>query len=240
LCETMHLKPAQAKRYFHTVVTNTPHDAGSARLCPNRSQTPIQGTPSTSGTHADLSATHPRCGSCATGWCRESDVDPTRLAAMTKLMPTDPAPSFDLPDADGRRWSLADLGPGPVVVYFYPAALTPGCTIEAVDFTALHDQFAAAGIAVAGISPDPPEKLKQFIDTEKLNVVLLSDSSRAVIDAYGAWGTKVLYGKEMQGVIRSTFVVDVTGDGSGTIRLAQYNVKATGHVARLAKELGIG
>ena len=159
---------------------------------------------------------------------------------MTKLMPTDPAPSFDLPDADGRRWSLADLGPGPVVVYFYPAALTPGCTIEAVDFTALHDQFAAAGIAVAGISPDPPEKLKQFIDTEKLNVVLLSDSSRAVIDAYGAWGTKVLYGKEMQGVIRSTFVVDVTGDGSGTIRLAQYNVKATGHVARLAKELGIG
>ena len=158
---------------------------------------------------------------------------------MTTLASGDRAPGFDLADSTGRRWTLADLGPGAVILYFYPAALTPGCTTEAVDFTANREVFGAAGYKIVGVSPDTPEKLARFIEAKDLSVMLLSDRERAVIDAYGAWGTKVLYGKAMEGVIRSTFVVDVDGSGEGTVRLAQYNVKATGHVARLAKELGI-
>ncbi|MCL2783825.1 MAG: peroxiredoxin, partial [Propionibacteriaceae bacterium] len=136
-------------------------------------------------------------------------------------------------------WRLADFAGSKVIVYFYPAALTPGCTLEAVDFTTRRGAFASAGYAVVGISPDAPEKLARFIASKSLTVALLSDPDRTVIDAYGAWGTKVLYGKPMQGVIRSTFIVDVDDAGKGTIVKAMYNVKATGHVDRLARDLGI-
>jgi len=159
---------------------------------------------------------------------------------MTTLKPSDPAPAFELPDATGHAWSLAGFGPGPVIVYFYPAALTPGCTLEAIDFSTRRQDFAEAGYWIVGISPDTPEKLTQFIEQKDLSVMLLADPTRATIEAYGAWGSKTLYGKEIQGVIRSTFVVDVDAAGQGAIRMAQYNVKATGHVDRLAKELGIG
>jgi len=158
---------------------------------------------------------------------------------MTTLKLGDPAPAFDLLDADDRRVSLASFAPGPVIVYFYPAALTPGCTIEAIDFSTRLDEFSAAGYRIVGISPDPTAKLARFVSAHDLTVTLLSDPDRSVIDAYGAWGSKVLYGKTMQGVIRSTFVVDVDDAGAGTVRLAQYNVKASGHVGRLAAELGI-
>ena len=149
------------------------------------------------------------------------------------------APAFDLPDADGNRWRLTCFAPGAVIVYFYPAALTPGCTIEAIDFSARLDDFAAAGYHVVGISPDAPAKLARFTSAHNLSVPLLSDPDRSVIEAYGAWGTKMMYGKAMQGVIRSTFVVDVDDAGVGTVRLAHYNVKASGHVGRLAAELGV-
>ena len=158
---------------------------------------------------------------------------------MAHLAPNDPAPTFDLPDAGGRHRRLADFAPGQVIVYFYPAALTPGCTLEAVDFSAQRDKFAAAGYRIVGISPDPPEKLARFIASNDLTVTLLSDANRAVINAYGAWGSRVLYGKQVEGVIRSTFVIDVDKSGQGTVRLAFYNVKATGHVDRLANELGL-
>jgi len=158
---------------------------------------------------------------------------------MTTLTSGDQAPDFDLADSTGRRWALADLGPGAIILYFYPAALTPGCTTEAIDFTSNREAFGAAGYKIVGVSPDTPEKLARFIETKDLSVTLLSDPERAAINAYGAWGTKVLYGKAIEGVIRSTFVVDVDGSGKGTVRLAQYNVKATGHVGRLAKELGV-
>jgi len=159
---------------------------------------------------------------------------------MTTLEPGQPAPAFDLLDADDHPCSLASFAPGAVIVYFYPAALTPGCTIEAIDFSARLDDFAAAGYRVVGISPDKPEKLARFVTKHELSVTLLSDPDRGVIEAFGAWGSKTLYGKAMQGVIRSTFVVDVDDAGAGTVRLAQYNVKASGHVGRLAAELGIG
>jgi peroxiredoxin Q/BCP len=126
-----------------------------------------------------------------------------------------------------------------VIVYFYPAALTPGCTTQAVDFTAAREEFDAAGLTVLGISPDAPGKLARFRDTHDLSVRLLSDADRSVMDAYGAFGLKKLYGKEIQGVIRSTFVVDVDVAGAGTIEVAQYGVKATGHVAKLRRDLGI-
>jgi len=158
---------------------------------------------------------------------------------MSTLTTGNPAPDFDLPDATGRHWSLADFRGGKVVVYFYPAALTPGCTIEAVDFTSRRDDFAAAGYQIVGISPDAPEKLARFIANKDLTVTLLSDPERVTLNAYGAWGTKMLYGKEMQGVIRSTFVLDVPNEGKPTVLSASYAVKATGHVERLAKQLGI-
>jgi len=158
---------------------------------------------------------------------------------MTTLATGDLAPAFDLLDADGKHWSLKSFAGSKVIVYFYPAALTPGCTIEAVDFTAQRDAFIAAGYHIIGISPDAPEKLARFIAKESLSVTLLSDSGKTVITAYGAWGTKMLYGKEVTGIIRSTFVVDVDEAGTGTIVSASYGVKATGHVGRLAKELGV-
>ncbi len=158
---------------------------------------------------------------------------------MAKLEVGATAPEFTLPDADGKQVSLSDYAGQRVVVYFYPAALTPGCTTQAVDFTAAADEFGTAGLTVLGISPDAPEKLARFREKYGLSVRLLSDANKAVMNAYGAYGLKKLYGKEVEGVIRSTFVVNVDAAGAGTIELAQYAVKATGHVAKLRRDLGI-
>lgn len=158
---------------------------------------------------------------------------------MSKLQVGDAAPAFTLPDADGAEVGLADFPGRRVVVYFYPAALTPGCTTQAVDFTAAREEFDAAGLTVLGISPDAPEKLARFRDKHDLAVRLLSDADKSVMKAYGAFGLKKLYGKEVEGVIRSTFVIDVDAAGAGTIAVAQYAVKATGHVQRLRRDLGV-
>ena len=156
--------------------------------------------------------------------------------APVRLGPGDPAPDFTLPDADGTPVSLASYRGRRVIVYCYPAALTPGCTTQAVDFTAAAGDLAEAGVDIVGISPDPPAKLQRFRDKEDLGITLVSDEDKAVLTSYGAYGPKKLYGKEVVGVIRSTFVVDA----EGRIEKAQYNVKATGHVAKLRKDLGIG
>ncbi len=156
-----------------------------------------------------------------------------------RLAPGTTAPEFTLPDSKGRPVSLSDYAGRTVIVYFYPAALTPGCTIEAVDFSASLPDLQAAGYDVVGISPDEPEKLAKFHDQEQLGLTLLSDPQRQVLDAYGAYGEKMLYGKRIEGVIRSTFVIKVDADGVGTIEIARYNVRAKGHVASLRKELGI-
>ncbi|MFT3862323.1 peroxiredoxin [Micropruina sp.] len=158
---------------------------------------------------------------------------------MTKLAVGDVAPAFTLPDPDGRPVSLADYAGHRVIVYFFPAAMTPGCTIQAVDFSAALTQIAAAGFDVIGISPDTVEKLARFRSQEELGFPLLADPDKTVLGAYGAFGRKVLYGKEIEGVIRSTFVVSVDESGVGRIDVAQYNVKATGHVAKLRRELKI-
>ena len=157
----------------------------------------------------------------------------------TRLAAGDPAPAFSLPDADGNEVSLADFAGQRVIVYFYPAAMTPGCTTQAVDFTAAMDEFDAAGIAVLGISPDPQPKLVQFRAQQSVSFPLLSDEDRTVLGAYGAYGEKLLYGKLVEGVIRSTFIVDVDDTGAGTVAIAQYNVKATGHVDQLRRELAV-
>jgi len=154
----------------------------------------------------------------------------------TKLAVGDVAPAFSLPDADGGVVSLADYAGRRVVVYFYPAAMTPGCTTQACDFRDSLASLAAAGVAVVGISPDKPEKLAKFRDAEGLTFPLVSDPSREVLTAYGAYGEKQLYGKTVTGVIRSTFVVGP----DGRLEQAQYNVKAKGHVAKLRRDLGIG
>jgi thioredoxin-dependent peroxiredoxin len=156
--------------------------------------------------------------------------------APVRLSPGDPAPDFTLPDADGNPVSLSSYRGRRVVVYCYPAALTPGCTTQAVDFTEAAGDLAQAGLDIVGISPDPPAKLLRFREKENLGITLVSDEDKSVLTAYGAYGPKKLYGKEVVGVIRSTFVVDA----DGRIEKASYNVKATGHVAKLRKELGIG
>jgi peroxiredoxin Q/BCP len=153
----------------------------------------------------------------------------------TRLAPGDEAPDFTLPDADGTMVSLSGLRGQRVIVYFYPAAMTPGCTKEACDFTAAQPDLTAAGTAVLGISPDPPAKLAKFRDKEHLTFPLLSDPDKSVLTAYGAYGEKMNYGKTIMGVIRSTFVIDP----DGKIEKALYAVKATGHVDRLRKDLGI-
>jgi peroxiredoxin Q/BCP len=155
--------------------------------------------------------------------------------AEVRLAPGDAAPDFTLPDADGNEVTLSSLRGQRVVVYFYPAAMTPGCTTQACDFRDSLASLAAAGVAVLGISPDGPAKLAKFRDRDGLNFPLLSDQKRGVLEAYGAYGEKMLYGKKSVGVIRSTFVVGP----DGKIEQAQYAVKATGHVARLRKELGV-
>jgi peroxiredoxin Q/BCP len=152
-----------------------------------------------------------------------------------RLEPGNEAPDFTLSDADGKQVSLSSLRGQQVIVYFYPAAMTPGCTKEACDFRDSIQSLAAAGVTVLGISPDAPAKLAKFRDRDKLNFPLLSDPGHEVEKAYGAYGEKVLYGKKSVGVIRSTFVVDP----DGKIARAYYNVKATGHVARLRQDLGI-
>lgn len=149
------------------------------------------------------------------------------------------APAFTLPDASGELVSLSDYPGQAVVVYFYPAAMTPGCTTQAVDFTANLGSFAEAGYTVLGISPDTTDRLAKFVEKSNLGFTLLADPDKSVLNEYAAFGTKKLYGKEIEGVIRSTFVIDVDADGIGTVRIAQYNVKATGHVAKLRRELGI-
>ncbi|MGI3780377.1 MAG: thioredoxin-dependent thiol peroxidase [Janthinobacterium lividum] len=158
---------------------------------------------------------------------------------MTRLDAGDPAPAFTLPDADGRQVSLTDFSGQRVIVYFYPAALTPGCTTQAVDFTAAINELGNAGLHVLGISPDEQGKLTQFRERQQVAFPLLSDPDRTVLSAYGAYGEKLLYGKLVEGVIRSTFVVDVDGKGNGTVAVAQYNVRAAGHVDKLKRELGV-
>ena len=147
----------------------------------------------------------------------------------------DIAPSFSLPDADGNLVSLSDFAGKPVIVYFYPAAKTPGCTTEACDFSSAKGSLDSGEYAVLGISPDKPAKLAQFRDKEDLTITLLSDPDRTAMTAYGAYGEKTMYGKTVQGVIRSTFVVGA----DGKLEQAWRNVKATGHVARVLKDLGL-
>jgi thioredoxin-dependent peroxiredoxin len=152
-----------------------------------------------------------------------------------RLSPGDPAPDFTLPDADGNPVSLSDHRGRHTIVYFYPAASTPGCTTQACDFRDSLASLQGAGYAVLGISPDPPSKLARFRDEQGLTFPLLSDPDRAVLTAWGAYGEKSMYGKTVQGVIRSTVVVDP----EGRVEKAMYNVKATGHVAKLRRDLGL-
>lgn len=152
-----------------------------------------------------------------------------------RLSPGDPAPDFTLLDDAGNEVSLSSLRGRKVVVYFYPAAMTPGCTKQACDFTESLESLRGAGYEVLGISPDKPEKLARFRDKEALGIRLLSDPDKAVMSAWGAFGEKKMYGKVVQGVIRSTFVVDE----QGAVEVAQYNVKATGHVAKLRRDLSL-
>ncbi|GAA1414070.1 thioredoxin-dependent thiol peroxidase [Streptomyces thermospinosisporus] len=152
-----------------------------------------------------------------------------------RLQPGDVAPDFTLPDADGNQVSLSDHKGRKVIVYFYPAALTPGCTKQACDFTDNLELLAGAGYDVIGISPDKPEKLAKFREAESLKVTLLSDPDKQVLEAYGAWGEKKNYGRTYLGVIRSTVIVDE----EGKVERALYNVRATGHVAKIIKDLGI-
>ena len=152
------------------------------------------------------------------------------------LSPGDKAPAFDLLDDHGDRVRLSDLKGQRVLLYAYPAAMTPGCTTQACDFRDNLAAFADSGFTVLGISPDKPEKLAKFRERDDLTFRLLSDPDKEVLAAYGAFGEKKLYGKVVTGVIRSTFVISP----KGTIEHAFYNVKATGHVAKLMRDLGIG
>ncbi|TDC09830.1 thioredoxin-dependent thiol peroxidase [Nonomuraea longispora] len=153
----------------------------------------------------------------------------------TKLAPGDAAPEFTLPAADGTPVSLGDQRGKRVILYFYPAAMTPGCTKQACDFRDNLSQLTAEGFAVLGVSKDKPEKLAKFVERDALTFPLLSDPDLVVHKAYAAYGPKKSYGREIVGVIRSTFVID----GDGKVEQALYNVKATGHVASLKKKLGL-
>ena len=146
-----------------------------------------------------------------------------------------PAPSFTLPDESGAPVSLSDFAGRRVIVYFYPAASTPGCTTQACDFRDNINSLAGSGYQVLGVSKDAPEALRRFKDEQGLNFPLLSDPELTVHEAYGAWGEKNNYGRVVTGTIRSTFVLDE----SGAVELPLYNVKATGHVASLRKKLGL-
>ena len=152
-----------------------------------------------------------------------------------RLSPGDLAPDFTLMSDTGEKVTLSDLRGRKVIVYFYPAAMTPGCTKQACDFTDSLESLRGAGYEVLGISPDKPEKLAKFRDRDALTITLLSDPDRQVMQSYAAFGEKKLYGKVVEGVIRSTIVLDE----KGRVEVAQYNVKATGHVAKLRKDLGL-
>jgi peroxiredoxin Q/BCP len=152
---------------------------------------------------------------------------------VPRLEPGDIAPDFTLPDADGKPVSLSDYRGRRVIVYFYPAAMTPGCTTQACDFRDNLAVLDSRDYVVLGISPDKPAKLAKFREQQSLTFPLLSDPERRVLDAYGAYGEKKMYGKTMMGVIRSTIIVDP----EGKVETAMYNVRATGHVAKLIREL---
>jgi peroxiredoxin Q/BCP len=152
-----------------------------------------------------------------------------------RLSPGDTAPDFTLPDDKGGEVSLSSLRGRKVIVYFYPAAMTPGCTTQACDFSDNINTLHQEGYEVLGISPDSPSKLAKFRAKDGLTITLLSDADRSVMNAYSAFGEKKLYGKTVEGVIRSTVVV---GE-DGTVSHAFYNVKATGHVAKLRRDLGL-
>jgi peroxiredoxin Q/BCP len=151
------------------------------------------------------------------------------------LKPGDPAPEFTLTTDKDEQLSLADLRGKRVILYVYPAAMTPGCTTQACDFRDSLSSLHAQGFEVVGISPDKPAKLAKFRERDMLTFPLVSDPDKAVLRSYGAFGEKKLYGKVVEGVIRSTFVIDA----DGKIERAMYNVKATGHVAKLRRELGV-
>ncbi|MBP2413962.1 peroxiredoxin Q/BCP [Arthrobacter stackebrandtii] len=151
-----------------------------------------------------------------------------------RLVAGDPAPAFTLPNADGTTTSLADFAGQKVILFFYPAAMTPGCTKQACDFRDNLASLQSHGYKVVGISPDPVAKLEKFAARDELSYPLLSDEDHAVADAYAAWGEKKNYGKTYEGLIRSTIVVE-----DGTVAVAQYNVRATGHVAKLRRDLKI-
>ena len=153
----------------------------------------------------------------------------------SRLEPGEQAPAFSLPDDAGSTVSLDDFAGRKVIVYFYPAAMTPGCTKQACDFSESLDSLKKDGYEVVGISKDKPAKLAKFRERDHLTIPLLSDEDLSVHNAYGAWGEKKLYGKTVEGVLRSTFVVDE----EGKVSHAFYNVKATGHVAKLRRDLGI-
>ena len=153
----------------------------------------------------------------------------------SRLAPGDPAPDFTLPTDNGDSLSLKDLRARKVVLYAYPAAMTPGCTTQACDFRDSLASLQAAGYEVVGVSPDPPAKLAKFRERDAITFPLVSDQDKSVLGAYGAYGQKQMYGKTVTGVIRSTFVIDE----DGAIERALYNVKATGHVAKLRRDLGL-
>lgn len=157
------------------------------------------------------------------------------MSEAVRLAPGDEAPDFTLTTDSGESLALKDLRGKRVVLYAYPAAMTPGCTTQACDFRDSLASLTSAGYAVVGISPDKPAKLAQFKERDALTFPLVSDPDRSVLTAYGAYGEKQMYGKTVTGVIRSTFVIDE----KGRIERALYNVKATGHVAKLRRELGI-
>lgn len=157
------------------------------------------------------------------------------MAEQNRLAAGDPAPDFSLPDAEGNKVSLADYRGRTLLVYFYPAAMTPGCTKQACDFRDNLAELNDAGFDVVGISPDKPAKLAKFVEKEGLTFPLLSDEDKSVLAAYGAFGEKQMYGRTVTGVIRSTFVVGP----DGTLTSAMYNVRATGHVAKLRKDLKV-
>ncbi|AMU30407.1 thioredoxin-dependent thiol peroxidase [Mycobacteroides abscessus] len=157
------------------------------------------------------------------------------MAETKRLEVGDKAPAFTLLDADGKKVSLSSYKGRKVIIYFYPAAMTPGCTKQACDFRDSLAELNEAGLDVIGISPDKPEKLAKFRERDGVNFPLLSDPDKTTLTAYGAFGEKKLYGKIVEGVIRSTFVVDERGN----IEVAQYNVKATGHVAKLRRDISV-
>jgi peroxiredoxin Q/BCP len=158
---------------------------------------------------------------------------------MTRLSPGQPLPPLNLPDSTGSVHTWKRHAGERVILYVYPAAMTPGCTKQACDFRDSLDALNAAGITVLGVSPDLPAKLARFVERDSLTFPLLSDPDRGFLTALGAYGEKQLYGKTVTGVIRSTFVIRVNEAGKAVIEQSFYNVKATGHVAKLRKDLAL-